>query len=232
METTLVVYDPGAVRDRTWRHDEDDAEIYAEAERGNLLVYRGGDGEVHVRIFVDEPVEPETERRGSGLSTGVLHVPSGRLRIDGAIALTRGRTEGGPEHAIAPGSYDVRAFEIQWGDEDDKAATRAAEEASPRGAATLEWLGPLTGCLVAFTVFGGGIAACALNARQLVDGTLRFGPWWAALVVAVVVAWRVTGAGKAQRAFYATRDSYPRVAVSLRRLPDGEDSALRRGCVL
>lgn len=81
-----------------------------------------GDCELHVRVFIDEPVPEQIIQRSRDKSTAltaVLNVPSGNLFSDGIEFMTfpgQSRLEGGSERVQVPmGLYRLEAYDLlEW----------------------------------------------------------------------------------------------------------------------
>jgi hypothetical protein len=86
---TLVIFDPGATLDLINTADGPTrAALDGAVARGSLVTYVHGKGPANIRLFVDEPIDPELERRGTRATTGLLRVPTGRLITSGVDQLS------------------------------------------------------------------------------------------------------------------------------------------------
>jgi hypothetical protein len=223
---THVLHDLRAVPPRLDGTPPPNLEV--ETARGSLVALalrdpgEREDDPVIVDLFVDEPLDPELERRAGAKKHGVLGVPSGRLVL--ADLHDVGITTAG-EQAIPPGNYDVTSFEIDWDAEVDDAAEAAAAAASKNGVAFERILGPATGVLICLTVIVLGYAACTtMTSNETVVEAWRSGRWYAAFFgaawVALLLLWVVTPAGKAGKARAQKRAEFADFVVHLRRIDD------------
>ena len=244
----FALYDPGAVLHLINAKTFDDwaPQIEPEAAKGNLVAYSyGGDGEMTFRLFVDEPIDPELERRAEARTEGLLRVPTGRLVASGAEHLLRpGPSEisadtfhpkRGAEQEIPPGNYAVVAFDVDWGDDSEQAAEAAAASASRAGLAVEKVLGPITGFLLFGSILGFGIAGCSVvvgntTLRELWAALRSYGLWYAGLWALLIAFWKLPPVRKALAARARAYDEHPGAVIHLRRLPDTEDLANRTGC--
>jgi hypothetical protein len=231
---THVIFDPAAVSHLTRdAYDTWFQTIGAEADRGNLIAYSyGGDGEMDFVVFVDEPVEPRLSERAGTVATGVLRVPSGRLLAGGLEHL--GTPDRCTRQIIAPGNYEVTAYDLEWGEQAEDEADLAEERANPARARVLRWLGPLTGVLVLVTllalIFAIGVWNMATRAESF-ELVLRFGPWLIVPWIAVLVLWkRLPDGSRPDRARAEVYRKYPGAVVHLRRLDGSEPIDTRKGC--
>jgi hypothetical protein len=197
--------------------------LYEATTAGNVFTFGGGDDEVSIRLCVAEDLPADLLQRSNGaVVAGVLRVPSGKLAAIG----TR------DEVSVAPGLYETKAIELDFGDKPADLSWNAARAASPLGwllsviATALCVIGALP-TLGAFFFF-----VTSLITRSHVGGELfvRFGPW--------IAAWWFVGIGlfflpptrKASEAGERARTAVPTAAVALQRI-DGEEGA-RRGYAL
>lgn len=238
-----VIFDPAAAIDliRMDSAGKDGGETTEAGERGDVLAYSyGGDGEMMFRVFVDEHPDAGTIQRKIGeVQRGILRVPSGKLFCAGMEFL---RVKGpdrqtpvepvdypgtepvcGPA-TVAPGTYDVELFDLDWDGEDERAASEATKKAiGTAGAKAESVLGPLTGCFVVgiaplATVF---LGALFFEDRQTFWETAKYvGPAIVGLLGLSFALWQTPLFKKSERARTQSYRDYPGACVVLRRIRD------------
>jgi len=216
--------------------------VEEDAEQGNVLLYScGSDGEVTLRVFVNEEPDAEVLALAAGRRRDLLlRVPSGKLFAAGSECLCRPDEKPiaaeefpkvveplGQSARIPAGDYVVEAFEV-----------RRPERYLGR----LQRLFLQITCLGCLVSLLGTVVVLAIALVGLAFGADwgRLWLYWAAGVVAFwvvfIVAGRVLGASPSSRRFrraareFRARFPFDAVAV-LRPLPDDADpSTLRGGC--
>lgn len=230
---SFAICDPGAVSEIG---DGSAGSVYEnEARKGNLTVYSyGGNGDMRFRLFVDEPVDAELEQRADGRVVGVLRVPTGRLVASGVEALAApGKPEG---TAIPAGNYEVTGFDVEWGDEEERAGDEAARRASPSGHAIERVVAPLLVMLIWASMITGMsllflLAIGKTTLREAWEWVRAYGLWYLGLWAVLIGVGKLAPVGRAVRGREAAQASYPGAVVQLRRLPDDEDITGRLGCL-
>ncbi len=121
---SFAVFDPGAIPERippmSPRNLE--ARLVKEVKAANLLLFDPhSDGDYWLQLFVEEEVPERLAKRAKHRMSGQLQVPSGRIFAVGTeyLAARRGRDPNaapkmGDQARLAPGTYRVEAFTIDW----------------------------------------------------------------------------------------------------------------------
>jgi hypothetical protein len=160
----LALFDPAAVLD-VINTPQGNVRVRQEAQRGNLLLYLpGGNGEIRFQVYVDEDPHPGLLARADArhcVEKRLLRAPSGRLFAAGAEHLgskvpVSAEEFSVPEHSgccreIPKGNYLVSAFEVNWGDEEQRWLRAAAGKWAIRVETTA---GVVAGVLIVAHVFG------------------------------------------------------------------------------
>jgi hypothetical protein len=238
----FCVCDPSAVPDLLRSEPRADLEpIRAEAARGNLLAYSyGDDGDLRVRVYVEEPVPSELEAHAELRASGLLRVPRGRLVACGVEELAGAFVpKHAGVHALPAGNYEVAAFSLagDWMEAKEEEAEAAAAKASPVGHGIMNLLGPSTGCLVLLTLICLGFVTCGADMLRAAspDDTLwgfvkHYGPWLVAAWALVLALWQLPPVKRANRAHTKKQEEIASLVIRLTRLPDDADVTGRSGC--
>ena len=231
-----ALFDPGAVEPlpgdppmREW-----EAWVRRLEHSGACLTYdEGGDGDVKLKLVVDEDFDDPGQTRTELLSGALLRVPTGRLFFAGIEYLfwdghpRPNLKAAGREVRVPAGNYELQGLEVDW--------ERLGGDAERERDAMLEpgdrrYARRFNGCVAPLGV----VTVMASIVTSFLVLVLSGRPWawrltWLAVAggaaaAAVGVLWRMSGSPRMKRwedADKAMWERYPRLVVILRRLPDG-----------
>ena len=182
-----ALFDPGAVEPLP--EDPPFCEWEAWVRRlettGSCLTYKeGGDGDVKLKLVVDEAFDDPGQTRTPLLSGAVLRVPTGRLHFAGIeYVFWDGHprpdlTAVGPEARVPPGNYSVEGIDVDWsrrGPDAERERDAMLQPGDRQYARRLEGVAPL--CVLT-------ILAAVVSALLVLVVSNRPWPWKLTLVAA------------------------------------------------
>lgn len=206
-------------------HGSDHSELLGRVPDGQLLVVdTAADGEIHWRIYVDEPLPDELRTAIESETKDVLlRVPSGKLVACGLEYVGRAEARAKTSLDVPAGNYlaDIYERDIDW----DRDIGPTLEQELGADYKREGWVGPLGGVLLL-----AGIVICLVGAFSWSLLLLAIGLGTATLGVVVFRYGLPKGDYEHDKRAIAMR--FPALVVVLRRLPDDADLAPYRGTVL
>ena len=171
-------------------------------EAGRLLAFSSDTDNqtVRFRVFVDEPISVELERRAGLRSAGILHLPGGRLVACDADFLDSRphlhlREPDSPEINIDPGSYRVEAFPVDWAGDRERVIEEFLRQRSRVGRVAVRFLLPFTSVVALMTLATPVLSLTAISRMRADDGIpgfiLPLALVNAAALLAVIMGWRL-----------------------------------------
>ncbi len=200
------------------------SELLGRVPDGQLFVVETpGDGEIHWRIYVDEPLPDEMRASITRATPEVLlRVPSGRLVASGLEYAGRAKPEAKSGIDITPGNYlaDIYERDVDW----DRDIGPTLEKELGADYKREKWVGPLGGMsvLAGIVVTIVGVFAWSILVMAIGLGIATAG--------IIVFRFGLSAGYEVKKSEIAKR--FPSLVVVLRRLSDDADLKPYRGAVL